>query len=115
MPVGTVIKVTADGTGNYKGMIEGEYRITSSSISKAKVKVAAQIYTGEEICPGKDELTVTVGGIKLGDDDYEIISYSNNIKKGNATMVIKGVGNYGGTKTVKFKIQTRKFLWWWRG
>lgn len=52
--------------------------------------------------------------VPLAADDYEIVSYSNNVKKGTATVIIKGVGNYGGTKKITFKIKSKKvgFLWW---
>lgn len=36
--------------------------------------------------------------------DYEIESYKNNNKKGTATVAIRGIGRYGGTKTVEFAI-----------
>ena len=72
-----------------------------------------QTYTGKAIEPGTDEIVVKIGKTVLTTDDYEIISYSNNVKKGTATLMIKGIGNYGGTKTVKFTIQAKKFVWYW--
>ncbi len=33
-----------------------------------------------------------------------IASYSNNIKRGTAKVVLKGKGSYAGTKTLSFKI-----------
>ena len=50
----------------------------------------------------------------LEDSDYEIVSYENNINKGKAKVTIKGVGNYGGTKTITFTIKAKGLLWWWR-
>ena len=116
VPVGTVIVVTATGKGNYlEGTtIQGEYRITKASITSAKVQIPAQIYTGEKICPDKDEITIKVGKLTLEDTDYEIVSYENNMSKGKAKVTIKGVGNYGGTKTITFTIKAKGFLWWWR-
>lgn len=116
VPAGTVIVVTAMGKGNYlEGTtIQGEYRITKASITSAKVQIPAQIYTGEEICPDKDEITIKVGKVTLEDTDYEIVSYENNMSKGKAKVTIKGVGNYGGIKTITFTIKAKGFLWWWR-
>lgn len=51
-----------------------------------------------------------VGGTKLTESEFEIVSCANNINKGNATIIIKGMGNYGGTKTISFKIQSKGFL-----
>ena len=59
-------------------------------------------------------MKVTLNQVDLAEGDYEIVSYSNNIKKGSAAVTLKGVGNYGGTKTVKFTIRAKGFLWWWR-
>lgn len=115
VPAGTILRVTVTGKGNYAdSSITGEYRITKSSITKATVKVASQTYTGKEITPDKSQITVKIGKQVLTADDYDIVSYSNNIKKGTAKVTIKGKGNYGGTKTVNFTIKSKGFLWWWR-
>ena len=48
--------------------------------------------------------------------DYETLpdSYTNNVKKGTATVTIVGKEKYGGSKQVKFKITAKKFSWFWR-
>ncbi len=45
--------------------------------------------------------------LELG-TDYEIAAYSDNLKKGTATVTFKGIGAYAGEKTVKFKINSAK-------
>ena len=65
------------------------------------------------MCPSSNEIVVKMGKTVLTTDDYEIIGYSNNVKKGTATVTIKGKGNYGGTKAVKFTIQAKKMIWYW--
>lgn len=110
-------KAVNDGTDAKKQptvTITGEYRIVQADMKKASVKVAAQTYTGSEIEPDKTQITIKMGKVTLADTDYEIVSYSNNVKKGTAKVVLKGVGNYGGTKTVKFKIKSKGFIWWFR-
>ncbi|MBD5470663.1 MAG: hypothetical protein HDR19_05995 [Lachnospiraceae bacterium] len=90
-------------------------------IDGKKVKVVKP-YTGKEIELENGDLLVTYKGkdkdgkpftdtLKMlgseGEGEkaaYEIVSYSNNINKGTATAVIKGTGDYSGTKTIKFKI-----------
>lgn len=116
VPAGTKIQVsvTAKAGGYYTGTAKGIYRIIKSDIKKAKVSVPIYSYTGEAIVPKKSDITVTVNGTKLTESEFEIVSCTNNIKKGNASVTIKGKGNYGGTKTVRFKIQSKGFLWWWR-
>ena len=108
------IAVTAKAGGNYEGTAKSIYRIIKSDIKNAKISIPAQTYTGKAIVPTKADITITVGGTKLSESEFEIVSCTNNIKKGKASVTIKGVGNYGGTKTIKFTIKSRGFLWWWR-
>ncbi len=110
IPAGTELKVTAAGKGNYTGEVSAVYRIVKADIAGAKVNVASQIYTGKEIALDKAEITVKVNGAALNPEDFEIVSYKNNVNKGNASVTIRGVGNYGGTKTVNFKIVQKSFL-----
>lgn len=107
LPLGTVVKVTAQAKGNYVGSVYGYYRVVTSDIAKAKVTVKGYSYTGNQIELTKDDLKVVVGGVTLTKADYDIIGYTNNIKKGTATVTIRGKGNYGGTKTCKFKISSK--------
>lgn len=116
IPAGTEIFVTVkakEGSG-FTGELTGNYRIVQADISKVAAKVTDQTYTGSAIKPGKEEITLTMKKVPLTADDYEIVSYSNNVKKGTATVIIRGVGNYGGTKKITFKIKSKKvgFLWW---
>lgn len=110
IPFGTAINVKITGIGCYTGAISQEYRIVKTSIAKAKVKVQNQYYTGTAVEPGKADIEVKVGSTILNSSDYEIVGYSNNVKKGTATVTLKGIGNYGGTITVKYKIVEKSFI-----
>ncbi|MCM1211473.1 MAG: alpha-amylase family glycosyl hydrolase [Blautia sp.] len=119
---GTVVTVevtpkSASAMKTYEGTGTLTYRIVEADISKAKVSVKAQEYTGKEITLDKaDFSSVKVGNNKLVlGRDFEIVekSYTNNINKGNATVTIKGIGNYSGEKKVTFKITSRFMKWWW--
>ena len=60
------------------------------------------VYTGKAITPSvtiKDSWKT----LKLG-KDYTI-SYHNNIKRGKATIIVKGIGNYKGQKVLSFLIR----------
>ena len=116
-PVGTVINVTIKGKGNYEGSITTSYRITQASFNSAKINVTPQVYTGKAITLDKDDIVVTVNGATLTYGvDYEIVddSYTNNVKKGTASVTLKGLGNYGGTKTAKYKITSKMFVPFWK-
>ena len=114
IPAGTIINVEATGIKNYTGSLKGTYRITKANISDLKVTVSNKTYTSYEIKLDKSDIVLKKGNEIIGDDQYEIIdsSYQNNIKKGNASVTIKGIDNYGGTKTIKFVIGSKSLLWW---
>ena len=108
---GNMLRVTIEGAGNYKGTAYSYYRVIADdkSIAKAVVKVADQQYTGKAVEPDKTAVTsITLNGTELKQSDYEIIGYSKNIKKGTAKMIIRGLNEYGGTKTVNFKITAKR-------
>lgn len=112
IPVGTVLRVTVEGMGGYTDEATTTYRIVPASLAKATVKVANQQYTGKPIIPAKDDITVTLNKVELDADNYEIVSCTNNVNKGSATLTIRGVGDeYGGIKTVKFKIDAKTLFW----
>ena len=105
------ITVTLEGKKNYSGTRKVTIEVKKTLISSAKVKVNGKYYynNGEEVRPSIDQLEVTIGSGKNktllnAEKDFTIVGYSNNIKTGNATLTIRGAGEYGGTKTVKFKI-----------
>ena len=116
IPAGTVLEVRVSAKGSYTGTKTGEYRIAQASIASASVSIPKQTYTGQAITPDKDQITVKIKGKPVDASQYEIVpgSYKNNVKKGTASVTIRGAGNYGGTKTVKFTIRAKGFLWWWR-
>ena len=112
------VKVT--GIKNYEGSyIVGSYRISNNNIYKVAATIADQIYTGEEICPSANEIIVTVGSKNnkkqlTAGVDYEVVagSYRNNTNKGTASVTICGIGDYYGTKVVKYKIAVNRISWW---
>lgn len=113
IPVGAEITATVTGMKNYAGnggipsTLSATFRFVVANIAKANAKVAAQTYTGKAIEPTKDDITVKIGNVTLEKTDYEIVGYSNNVKKGTAKVTIRGIGNYGGEKTVTFKINSK--------
>lgn len=115
--IGEKVKVKVTGRGAYSGELEATYEMKPEDFSKAKITVVSQPYTGRNITLDKDDITVKLNGshLRFG-TDYEIIggSYINNIKKGTAEVTIAGKGKYGGMKTVKFKIISKRFQWFWR-
>lgn len=110
IPVGAEIQATIESVenGNYYGVVTKVFRYTKANISSAKIKLKnAKYYTGKAIYPAKNDIIVTIGETELWDDDYDIIGYTNNIKKGTGKITIQGKGNYGGRKTLSFSILAR--------
>lgn len=123
IPAGTKIRVTVNGKNNYSGSISRDYRITKASISGAKVSASSKTYTGKPLTLSESDITFKIGNKKIeaadpenGEKNWEIVpgSYRNNTNKGKASLQIRGLGNYGGVKTVEFKITAKGFRWWWR-
>ena len=132
---GSIVRITITGAGNYLGegsVLTADYRITESDFKKVTVKVVPKTlpYTTKPVTLTEDDLILTM---KVGTgrqavveelplvttengktDGYRIIGYKNNVNKGTAQVTLQGCGKYGGTKTVKFYIGTRPFLWWLR-
>lgn len=116
----TTVYVKVSGVKNYEGSyIVGSYRISKTNISTVAATIEDKIYSGEAICPAAEDIRVTIGPknkttlLKAG-VDYEVIeeSYTNNTNKGTASVTIRGLRDYYGTKTVKYKIGANKILWW---
>ncbi len=111
IPAGALIQVTVNAKGsNYQGTATGTYRFVRADLAKAKVTVPQQTYTGKAIEPKASDITVTLSGMVLSPNDFTVVGYSNNINKGTAKLTIQGNGNYGGTKTVTFKIKGKSLL-----
>lgn len=76
--------------------------VSKPSISSASINdIDQKIYTGSAIKPS---VTVTLDNKTLKLNEDYTVTYSNNISVGTAKILIKGIGNYTGEKTVTFKI-----------
>ncbi len=108
IPANTVLKVTIKGKGSYTGTVTALYKTYKKSISSVTATIAAQEYTGEPITLSKNDIVLKSNGTIVSSSQYDIVSYKNNIKKGNATVTIKGKGDYyGGTKDIRFTIKNK--------
>lgn len=114
---GVAVTVTVQGMGCYEGsVLEGSYRIFENNISKLKIVIDPQEYTGEEVTLSSGDIHVYANSTdakkkqnELPASCYEIIEYKNNIKAGTAKVTLRGKEEYGGTKTYSFKIQKRVY------
>ncbi len=98
---------TATGTGAYSGTLSTTFTISPADISLASVTMPNLPYTGGAMNPQPTLVSYTsasgthnlVAGV-----DYEVVGYSNNVNVGDATVVLRGIGNYTGTLTANWKV-----------
>lgn len=107
IPANTVMKIYVRGKYNYSGSRTALYKTYAKTIGNATVKIADQYYTGKEIALSKKDIVVKVGKTVLTSADYDIVSFTNNVNKGKATVIIRGKGVYGGVKNASFNIKNK--------
>ena len=97
--------VTIKGIGKYEGEVVRTFMIEQSYIDLSEALVTlgqtSYEYTGSEIKP---ELTVTLDEENLTEGTDYKISYSNNIRVGQASVTVTGIGDYTGSITKNFTI-----------
>lgn len=109
---GTTITITISGKGNYDGTTEISYKLHGMNFAAANIKLKAKPFTGHAVMIEESDIIsanikqnkITVP-LVLG-KDFEIVAYKNNVKKGTASVTFRGIGDYAGEKTVKFKINS---------
>lgn len=110
--VGTA-SITVTGLGGNSGRARRTFAILKRSITRCTFgNVTDKIYTGT---PTSQDLVVRDGGgitaqaaenggTLVLNRDYTL-TYENNAAPGVATLVVSGIGNYGGTKTIRYMVQ----------
>ena len=101
---------TIRGLGNFTGTYDNAKIIIADknkNLSKAKIaKIPTQSYqNGTAVTLPEEQIKVTLKGKHLKNGiDYNV-TYANNRNFGKATIVIKGIGEYAGTKKANFTIK----------
>ncbi|GAB6394103.1 MAG: Ig-like domain-containing protein [Bacteroidales bacterium] len=97
-----IATVTITGVGNYSGTVYKYFTINPKAVSGSWIQnIPAQNYTGVSVQPA---ITVVDGSKTLTPSTDYIVTYSNNVNAGTATVVVTGTGNYTGTATGTFTI-----------
>ncbi len=97
--------ITISGMGNYCGEITKTFRIKKSS-SLALDDIVSRVYDGSHYCPLPVVRDTESGLVLVKDTDY-MVSYSNNLNRGIATVSVTAQGNYEGTFKKEFLITAK--------
>lgn len=98
VPTNTVYKKNADTykinivfKGNYEGTANLSYKINQIEMSKLKISVPKQTYTGNEICPALSDMTIKIGSTKLDANalmGVAIDGWTNNVNVNKAGFTL---------------------------
>lgn len=99
--------VTVKGKGDFRMFTsKAIFSIITRNIDSITIdKIEDQLYTGEAVTP---KVYVSYNGKMLNEGTDYTVTYSSNKGVGTAKAVVKGAGNYSGTKTVEFNIVETK-------
>ncbi|MCM1267290.1 MAG: InlB B-repeat-containing protein [Bacteroidales bacterium] len=113
MGTGTVT-VTGKEKSGYTGTVTAQFRIVEKAelITASTIKidgVPAQTFTGAELKPAVHivDRSDKTKEITLEQGTHYEVSYKNHVNAGKATVTIKGIGSYAGSKNITFKINKR--------
>ena len=97
-----IILESSDTTNYYDGEIQLEFAISARNINDCDISsISDQAYQKSPITP---EVTISYNSNTIYETiDYEL-AYSNNTNVGAASITIEGIGNFTGSKTIKFNI-----------
>ena len=115
VPVNTIIKAKVTAMGKlYTGYTETTYRVIKKDINKLKVVIEPKEYSGKAIAINADDIKFYNGKKLVTDVEYEIddTTYLNNLNTGKASVIIRGLGEYGGSKKITFTIKQKGIKWW---
>ena len=99
--------LTLKGIGNYTGTRSVQYTIKRRSLSDAVCTVKNAVYSGQ---PRKPAVTVKRGEKVLSAGKDYTLTWSNNTRIGTASVQIKGIKNYTGSRTLTFSILPSKMI-----
>ncbi len=103
--------IVIKGIGNYTGTVTKNFNIIAPAVTeKPKIDTLSispiqnQTFLGFKITP---DVTITDKNYTLKNGTDYSLTYYNNINVGTASIDIKGIGNYTGTKKITFRITAK--------
>ena len=100
--------IVIKGIGNYTGSVTKNFNIVAPQVTEKKnidtlsfSSISDQTFLGFKITP---DVTIKDNNYTLKKGTDYSLTYHNNINIGTASVDVKGIGNYTGTKKITFKI-----------
>lgn len=101
------ITLILEGIGGFEGELPVKCRVSEEALTKISMasvtRIPVQPYTGDAVTPDI-MLSIKGKGTLTENRNYKILGYYNNVRKGTAMILVQGIGDYTGTKTITFKI-----------
>ena len=98
----TIVNLAANATTTGTDTVVVKTADLKDAIVEVDLPAGGYTYSGAENKPAV--VSVTLGGVSLTADQYEV-SYQNNTDAGEASVVLTAKAPYTGTKTVTFRIE----------
>lgn len=96
-------KVTIKGIGKYAGTVEKTFTIQKGNLTNMTATLAVTQYVYDGTAKTPEVMLSNAGNALVAGKDFTV-TYRNNTNPGQATVVINGIGNYQGSKTLNFMI-----------
>lgn len=93
------------GIGDYTGTLKKKFKVQAATIQEKDINILPTVLY--EKGGVKVNVSVVVGGVELVAGTDYTVAYKNNTKVGTAKVTIKGKGNYSGSQTKNFKIESK--------
>lgn len=99
------VLVNAASDSYYIGTATGSFNISNTAGGMEITGYASSYtYTGYAVSP---DIVVMMNGRVLNRGTDYLVTYSNNVNVGTASMTVTGIGSYSGTKTITYAIEAK--------
>lgn len=109
-----IVTITGKEKSGYTGTVTAQFRIVDKAklLTASAIKIDAvpgQTYTGSALEPALHIVDKSNKNqeVALEKGTHYEVTYRNNVNAGKATVTVKGIGSYAGSKDLTFKIGKR--------
>ena len=99
-----IATVTVTGTGNFGGTATGTFTIAPKELADGMLSIPSVTFNGNPQTPA---LTAVDGTMTLVEDTDYTVTFESQTDVGTYPVTVTGIGNYTGSASVNFVINTR--------